>query len=328
MESHPIPQQISSYQFRLIGDMTLKQFFQLGGGALVSVILYTTIIHPFIKWPLMILSVSFGAALAFLPIEERPLSYWIISFFRAVYSPTIFVWQPKIKYELFTEENTFQKSETELPKEENTTTNKLEEMEKKLLDNLTSILNNISNNKTVPITKENNQQNTPPTKQEEKKVSIPETFIPEVTNKQAFRPKIVIEQPTNTEQNKNQDLSLQSVSPIFKEKQLNAQMAQFSPQSAPPLPPTIPNTITGQVLDNFGKIVEGAILEIRDSAGKPVRALRSNKLGHFIIVTPLPNGQYDIITEKENYEFKPVYFEAKGEIIPPILIKGRVLSGN
>lgn len=105
-------------------------------------------------------------------------------------------------------------------------------------------------------------------------------------------------------------------------------MAQFSPQSAPPLPPTIPNTITGQVLDNFGKIVEGAILEIRDSAGKPVRALRSNKLGHFIIVTPLPNGQYDIITEKENYEFKPVYFEAKGEIIPPILIKGRVLSGN
>ena len=33
-ESHPIPQQISSYQFRLVGDMTLKQFFQLARGGL------------------------------------------------------------------------------------------------------------------------------------------------------------------------------------------------------------------------------------------------------------------------------------------------------
>ncbi len=29
MEQHPIPQQISSYQIKLVGDMTLKQFFQV-----------------------------------------------------------------------------------------------------------------------------------------------------------------------------------------------------------------------------------------------------------------------------------------------------------
>ncbi|KKR52786.1 MAG: hypothetical protein UT88_C0021G0001, partial [Candidatus Woesebacteria bacterium GW2011_GWD2_40_19] len=38
MEQHPIPQNISSYQFRLVGDMTLKQFFQLAGGFLVGLI--------------------------------------------------------------------------------------------------------------------------------------------------------------------------------------------------------------------------------------------------------------------------------------------------
>jgi len=93
METHPVPQQISAYQFRLVGDMTLKQFFQVGGGALVSLLIYATGIHPIIKWPLILFSFSLGAALAFLPFEERPLSQWLLSFFRSVYSPTIYFWE-------------------------------------------------------------------------------------------------------------------------------------------------------------------------------------------------------------------------------------------
>ena len=53
-QQHPIPQQISSYQFRLVGDMTLKQFFQLAGGALVSLLFYASPLHPLIKWPFII----------------------------------------------------------------------------------------------------------------------------------------------------------------------------------------------------------------------------------------------------------------------------------
>jgi len=34
-----------------------------------------------------------GLALAFLPLEERPLDKWILAFFKAVYSPTLFIWQ-------------------------------------------------------------------------------------------------------------------------------------------------------------------------------------------------------------------------------------------
>jgi hypothetical protein len=94
-------------------------------------------------------------------------------------------------------------------------------------------------------------------------------------------------------------------------------------EAAPPNPPTVANTVVGQIFDKEGKIVNGAILEIRDAAGRPVRALRSNMLGHFIIVTPLQNGAYEIIPEKEGLAFDTLTFEARGEIIPPIAIRAR-----
>lgn len=312
--------------------MTLKQFFQLGGGALFAAIIYATSLHPFIKWPLILFSVSLGAAMAFLPFEERPLSHWIISFFTSVYSPTIFVWQSKGNYNFFAEETESVVKETPqgtgLPtKEEKTSANKLEESEKNFLANLAGIFNSIPNHIAPSFQKTQDGEKEIKIPQEKKPVEAPKITPPSISP-QPFRPKIVVEQPQFQTQNQKADVVLQTVSPLFKEKQTETQTAQFSPQAAPPLPPTIPNTITGQVLDDKGRIVEGAILEIRDTAGRPVRALRSNKLGHFMIVTALPNGQYDIITEKDGYEFKPTIFEAKGEIIPPILITGRSLFTN
>ena len=97
MEQHPIPQQIASYQFKLVGDMTLKQFTQLAAGALISLLLYSSPLHPFIKWPLIVISFLFGVALAFLPFQDRPLSTWLMLFFRSVYSPTYFVWNKAVK---------------------------------------------------------------------------------------------------------------------------------------------------------------------------------------------------------------------------------------
>jgi hypothetical protein len=96
MEQHPIPQNISSYQFRLVGDMTLKQFFQLASGLLVGFIFYSLPILGIIKWPFAILSGILGIALAFLPLEERPLEKWIFAFFRAIYTPTEFLWKKTV----------------------------------------------------------------------------------------------------------------------------------------------------------------------------------------------------------------------------------------
>jgi len=92
-EQHPVPQNISSYQFHLVGDMTLKQFLELASGVVVGVIIYATGLPALIKWPLILFFVAGGGALAFVPFEERPLEQWIIAFFRSVYSPTLFRWR-------------------------------------------------------------------------------------------------------------------------------------------------------------------------------------------------------------------------------------------
>ena len=36
MDNHPIPQDVTGFQFRLIGDMTIKQFAYLAGGMILA----------------------------------------------------------------------------------------------------------------------------------------------------------------------------------------------------------------------------------------------------------------------------------------------------
>ena len=86
MQEHPIPQDITGYKFHIIGSMTLKQFGEVFLGVIIAGILFKTNLIAVIKWPLIMMSVGLGAAAAFLPIEERPLDHWIITFFRVLYN--------------------------------------------------------------------------------------------------------------------------------------------------------------------------------------------------------------------------------------------------
>jgi hypothetical protein len=325
MEQHAIPQQISSYQFRLVGDMTLKQFFQLAGGVLFSLLFYASPLHPLIKWPFILFFTLLGVALAFLPFEERPLDKWIIAFFRSIYSPTIFKWQKaKVPYAFFQQETAPQVPATTTKPEAAfapfpTGTgifSKLEEAEKSFLSSVGQLFSGPSIPSPISAT-------TQPAPTTEKKIfEVPRTG-PVAVTPQGLSPKIVTEEkpvaPPPPPEGK-----LSSVSPTVEVRTTaGGQAAQFSIEAAPPNPPTQPNTIVGQIFDTQGKIIEGAILEIRDAAGRPVRALKSNMLGHFIIVTPLSEGRYEIVIEKEGFTFDPITFEAKGEIIPPIAISAK-----
>lgn len=333
MEQHPIPQQISSYQFRLVGDMTLKQFFQLAGGALISLLFYASPLHPLIKWPFIIFFALLGVALAFLPFEERPLEKWIVAFFRSIYSPTLFSWQQaKAKPVFFQEEAVAPAEKIIAPGGEKalqaylSTTQKsplfsaLEAAEQSFLSRITQLFGGGFAPSPLP---QISSMQSPAKPQMAPQVSIPQT-PPISLAEAATRPKIVVEEKPSEETTLPPQLRTSSVSEAWKSKgAITGQAAQFSPEAAPPLPPTTPNTIVGQILDEGGKIVDGAILEIRDVAGRPVRALKTNKLGHFMIVTPLANGRYETIIEKEGYSFDPIVFTTEGEIIPPIIIRAR-----
>lgn len=95
MEQHPIPQQISSYEFKLVGEMTLKQFLKAAVGIVIALIINSTKLFFLVKWPLMILFGGGGLMLAFVPFEDRPLETWMAAFIKSIYSPTIFTYKKK-----------------------------------------------------------------------------------------------------------------------------------------------------------------------------------------------------------------------------------------
>ncbi|MCH7641436.1 hypothetical protein IID22_04540 [Patescibacteria group bacterium] len=335
-EQHRIPQQISAFQFHLVGDMTLKQFLQLAGGALIALVIYASGLPTAIKWPLILFSFGFGAALAFLPLEDRPLGKWLISFFKSIYSPTVFVWQKAAKVpQYFSPETEAEKKELPTPPTTATTPStqatqvipeekRLEEQESSFLSKIAHLANTVqpSPAQTVaygvrPVITQKPAGQQPPRRKEKHDVVVPSKGRIKVERKDEGPAKeSVQEEVTDVAAGETGP-----VAPVFGKGTLaGGVQARFSPEASPPMPPTKPNTVVGQVVDSDGKIVEGAILEIKDHEGRPVRALKTNKLGHFIIVTSLANGKYEMTTEKEGLSFEPVTFEAKGEILPPIAI--------
>ncbi|OGJ22473.1 MAG: hypothetical protein A2804_00980 [Candidatus Pacebacteria bacterium RIFCSPHIGHO2_01_FULL_46_10] len=97
MQEHPVPQNVTSYEFHLIGNMTLKQFFELASGGMLAFLTYSSNLPQIFKFPLIVIFILAGGALAFLPLEERPLDQWFLAFVRAIYNPTKFNWKKSLR---------------------------------------------------------------------------------------------------------------------------------------------------------------------------------------------------------------------------------------
>jgi|GEM_PF-2426122 len=86
-----------------------------------------------------------------------------------------------------------------------------------------------------------------------------------------------------------------------------------------------PNIINGIVKDNNDKFIEGSVVIIKDKSDSPVRALKTNELGQFIISTPVTNGDYVIEIIKKGYKFDIISVTIDGSIMVPMLIKGKIV---
>lgn len=97
-QAHPIPQNVTNFEFHLVGDMTLKQFAYLAAGVGFAFLIFTTLstVQPIIAWPIIVISALLGVAFAFLPIQERPLDHWVAAFFKAIFKPTSLKFSSKI----------------------------------------------------------------------------------------------------------------------------------------------------------------------------------------------------------------------------------------
>jgi len=92
-KQHAVPQNIMDVEFKIIGELTMRQFIYLLIFCGIGYFIYSTGLPAFVKWPLILLLVGSGAGFAFVPVQDRGLDEWIISFFKLMYAPNQMVWR-------------------------------------------------------------------------------------------------------------------------------------------------------------------------------------------------------------------------------------------
>jgi len=346
MEQHPIPGAITTYKFKLVGDMTLKQFLELAAGVVSAWVLFNSGANFVVKWTLGPTLAFLGFALAFLPIEDRPLDQWIINFVKAIYSPTQFLYRPKVKkldiFEtvkkptmtgpILLKQGQGQLSEylESLPQ---SSTSAFDQAEARYLEHIGNLFGALGN-KALPQTMAKTAP-TRPLKTSVKGVRVRQLLhpqmclLPRAVVFQAPEENQVAAMPAAKPKPKVQIPTIEPQTPAPVIKPITPPARAKTQTTAPtyvtdillPQKPERPNLIAGITLDKDGKIIPGVILEIRDSQGFPVRALKSNKLGQFFIATPLDDGIYEISAEHDGHKFAIIKLEAKNEIIPPLKIQ-------
>ena len=352
MQQHPIPQNITAYKFRLVGDMTLKQFLELAFGLVSAWLIFNSNLVFIFKWTLGPILALLGFALAFMPVEDRPLDQWIINFIKSIYSPTQFIYKsspktldifsltkpiPENQLEPQLNPNQLQDYLNTLPQSPETI---FDQSEKKYLNYIKNLFGILGANPTVqskssqleiiPIAKSNVKgirirklhhpkmcllphANTP----------IKETIIAAIPSKVKPTPvKPKIKKPIIPAKPIIKIKVKETIKPIDKIYPASAEPT-FAGNIIMPQQPEKPNLISGIILDKTGKIIPNVIIEIRDNQSLPVRALKAKKLGQFFIATPLSDGIYQIVSEHPNQSFDIIKLEVKGEIIPPIKIQAK-----
>ena len=93
MDQHPIPRQITSFEFKLIGFLTIKQFIYLVIFVGVGFVVYFINPIPILNVILGVLAAAIGPALAFIPINDRPLEVWLRNLIKRMLSPTQYKFQ-------------------------------------------------------------------------------------------------------------------------------------------------------------------------------------------------------------------------------------------
>ncbi len=361
MEQHPIPQNITNFEFKLIGDMTVKQFAYLAGCTVFAYLVFIMPIHPFIKFPIAIFSAILGVALAFLPVEGRPLDRWIASFIRALFTPNQYIFhkdtqatdffktytstvKPQVATlktptviesdERFT---TFLKqTRAPLADIENSDRESLARIQK--LEDETQLLPTPIQSEPIPVTQAVVQpaqisQPTPtPLPAEPKEPSDMEKKLEEALAEreqllkelEALKQSVAKQPPVQSSPIPSQPVSTPPVppfTPLFT-------VPPKQPKSpSPPLSPfpQAPNIVAGVVKDCKDDILPNIIVEVKDTSGSPLRAFKTNKLGQFFASTPLSNGQYAIELEdpKNTYFFDPLSINLTGASFVPLEIKAR-----
>lgn len=313
IQQHPLPQDISSYRFRLIGDMTIKQFASLGIGIVVAIIFYSSPLPFFFKYPLSFLFLLLGVGMAFVPIQGRTLDVWIFAFIRSIYSPTQYVWK-QTSPENITSDTAAPTSRANIQVAPVVSNAKMEISSGITAPVITitpptADINTQTENAQVP-TAPIDQTSTPNPTVSSPAIPNPVTITPEST------PSVVQVAPLTS----TPPIPIVSAPQPSPTSEISNQIQTNNPQLPIPFTPSSPNTLVGLTITTDNRILDGVLVEIQKN-GLTSRATKSNKLGQFMFARPLENGLYQIFAEKDGFTFSPYSLELTGEIIRPLKIQ-------
>lgn len=405
MDQHPIPQNVTGFQFKLIGSMTVKQFGYVAAGVIAAAITYYLPVHGVFAVFLKILLIPFfgasGPILAFIPVDGRPIDVMAGNFMKALFSPNQYIYHKTVKRFSFstvqlskprTSSQTGQKAMS-TPKQK-MINERGQELQKLLIKSAGSkvknaqdaresaFLNSILETQSIPVspittsappsalpqapasipTGAENKPSAPPTgKATPEILSAKEDALKkqlEFAKKEEASPHDLKDQADVHQ--KALDLERQ-VKEIHAQKQLLEQEianlknqlvsqqtkitvdAQAPKNTTPNLGKAAthvrsvpkdmnkrlgifvsdtPNVVSGMVKDARGNVLPNILVEIKDKAGNPVRAFKTNALGNFASATPLAPGAYTITLEdpKKQHMFDAIQITANDQIMLPIEI--------
>lgn len=348
MQEHPVPQNVTGYEFHLIGQMTLKQFFTAGAGVLFAVLTNATNLPVIFKYPLVAIFFLGGAALAFLPYEGRPLDRWFFAFIKSIYRPTMFFWKktqnvpapftytqprfldtsPTVDFKGLRSSRVHEFLQT-IPKSEVWEDKDFFSSDDKLAEIMALFSQTTTGNLQPPTVPSITKTAPRRTKNEESvSVFIQPPIPPSPPRSVEIKSQTEIVSPNHRSPD-TASTSFAPPAPVKVESLIKPSRAGLNPVTTNlglpfPKPPNKPNMVVGMVFSKDNKMLDGTIIEIvRQSDGIPVRALKTNALGQFAVITPLESGQYEIRIEKEGYSFDNASLILNNEVVPPILIQAK-----
>ena len=356
-DGHPIPQDITGFQFRLIGDMTIKQFAYLLGGWLLAWLFFSLPIFFIIKIPLAIFFGFLGVLLAFIPIQGRPAETMLMLFAKSLFHPNEYVKgdtkkakettatpgaigeiKPTEKKQKKNEKIFFQSSpQVSSTKIEEPISETVQESPKLSVQFLEDVApapkidseEEAVNSNVATLTKELAEAQTKEqlasvgsadAEEAHEKVIQLQDSMQEILSQKEDLERQLIQLKQQLEKKPKQIFSVAEAVEAQQTTQNVKKVPQPLTKSAgTPFTPDVPNVITGVVKDPRGNVLPNILVEVKDKDDNPVRAFKTNSLGQFASATPLLNGTYTVMFDdpKKLQSFDTIELVVDGTILQP-----------
>ncbi|KKR31129.1 MAG: hypothetical protein UT63_C0082G0004 [Candidatus Gottesmanbacteria bacterium GW2011_GWC2_39_8] len=93
MDYHKIPQNVSTFEGRIVGKFTARQFTYLAIGGIIIFILFSTPINTIYRIILIAITLLWSVFFALISFEGRGTDLWIALFSKAIFYPTLRIWK-------------------------------------------------------------------------------------------------------------------------------------------------------------------------------------------------------------------------------------------